>query len=38
MVMASKRAKMGTIMNIDMEDVRGWRSSLVKSFMVSAVA
>lgn len=34
---ASERAKMGAIMNIDMEDVRGQWGSLVKSFTMSAV-
>lgn len=31
------RARMGAIMNMDIEDVTGQRGSLVTSFMVSAV-
>lgn len=37
MVRASVRARFGAIMNINMEDVRGRRGSLVKSFTASAI-
>lgn len=37
MVRASVRARMGAIINMNMEDVRGRRGSLVKSFMASAM-
>lgn len=37
MVKASVRARIGAMMNINMEDVRGRRGSLVKSFTASAM-
>lgn len=37
MVRASVRARMGAVMNMNVEDVRGRRGSLVKSFMASAI-
>ena len=37
MVRASVRARIGAMMNINMEDVRGLRGSLVKSFTASAI-
>ena len=37
MVRASVRARIGAIMNINMEDVRGRRGSLVKSLTASAI-
>lgn len=37
MVRANVRAKIGAIMNMNVEDVRGRRGSLVKSFTASAM-
>lgn len=37
MVKASVRARIGAMMNINIEDVRGRRGSLVKSFTASAM-
>lgn len=36
-VRARVRARMGAIMNMEMEDVRGRRGSLVKSLIASAI-
>lgn len=36
-VSASVRARIGAIINMNMEDVRGRRGSLVKSFTASAI-
>ena len=37
MVRTNEKAKIGALMNMDIEDVRGQRGSLVKSFTVSAI-